>query len=632
MKLLIIPIILLLAISIFAQSDLYIPKDIQKAYDKGSRALDGKPVENYWTNRSDYKMNIHFDPFSGLLDGKENITYFNNSPDTLRQIVIRLYQDFFKKGNGRDWDIGPLDIHDGVNITHLQIGDSLYTEDPQQPTYRRTGTNITVPLAQSGLPPNSKIELKIHWNFKISQNVQVRMGKYDSTSYFIAYWYPQIAVYDDINGWDTYHFGGLQEFYNDQCNFEVNISVPENFVIWATGTLQNANEVLSEKYLNRYEQAHYSTEAVNIIEEKDIGLNDVTVKGKRHLQWRFKAQNVPDFAFAASDHYLWDALSLKIEETEQPVFISAAYKAESEDFKEVAWLAKEMIHYFSTELPGIAYPYPAMTIFNGKGGMEFPMIVNDGSAKKRGMTVHVTSHEIAHTYFPFMMGINERKYAWMDEGWAQMLPFAIQNRLEKTYDPIARNMKQYTAAAGLEMEIPPMVPSIVMSGNAFRPTYRTAAYNRSAAAYYILYDMLGDSLFTKAIQNYINNWKYKHPTPYDFFFTFNRVSKMNLNWFWKAWFFEFGYPDLALVEYFTDKNNDLHILIEKKGNIPVPVELTIYFKGGGEQKIYKTAAIWQTGAKRITLKIKSAQPIKNMILGSDHTPDVYPENNVLWAE
>ncbi len=606
------------------------PLNIQKAYGKQTRSWDGKPGPRYWQNHSVYQIDVRFHPEKRLIEGKEQIIYYNESPDTLTEVVLRLYQDFFKKGNARDWSIGNTDLHNGVQLRAISVNDSILDLKAQKNPVKRNGTNIFIPLSQP-LLSGGRLHVSVSWSVTISDSVNMRMGTYDSTSFFIGYWYPQIAVYDDIDGWDRFNFTGMQEFYNDPSDFHVRITVPAGFTVWATGVLQNADKLFSDEILARYKFAQKSDSIVHIIRAEDIKKQAILQHADSAV-WVYKARRVPDFAFALSDHYLWDASSLIVDqETGRRVFIGAAYIESSSDFKEVASIARKAIEYFSTEMPGVPYPYPEMTVFNGKGGMEYPMMVNDGSAPKRSGTVHLTSHEIAHTYFPFYMGTNERKYAWMDEGWAVMLPFEFQHRIEESYDPVARNTATYAHYAGHERELDMMTPSIVFGSNAFRPTYRTHAYNRPAAAYYFLQDLLGDSLFSVAIKEYIHRWHYKHPIPYDFFFTFDQVAGEDLSWYWKPWFFEKGYPDLAIKDVF-EQEGTFQVLIHRNGNIPVPVNLVISYEDGSNENIYKTVRVWQNGNKGLTIKLKNGKSIKRIELGSKHIPDVNSENNVYQKE
>jgi len=621
------PLIILLALSalLWAQSEepLFIPVNMEKAYQSGTRSTDGRPGPNYWINRAQYRIDVHLEPQSGLLSGHETIRYFNNSPDTLTEVVVRLYQDIRRQGAQRDWPVNPAEIDTGTEIALFKINGRPIEISPDNSDIQRSGTNLIVPL-KDALPPAGEISLEIAWQYTVTHLSNLRNGRYDSTSYFIGYWYPQIAVYDDIDGWDMYNYTGLQEFYNDFNDFDVRITMPHPFVVWATGRLQNSHRLFSKEMYLRYRSAFASDSVVHIIRPEDLQKGAFLSANGTHT-WHFKAHHVPDFAFATSDHYLWDMTSLDVQKGRR-VLISAAYKEASKDFFSVDSIARESIAFFSKELPGVPFPFPSLTVFNGRGGMEYPMMVNDGSAKRWASTVHVTSHEICHSYFPFYMGTNERKYAWMDEGWATMLPFGIQHRLAPKYDPVARTIKRYEQVAGSELDIPMIAPSIIYGSNAFRPSYRNAAYNRPGTAYYLLQGLLGKELFGKALREYMKRWNGKHPLPYDFFFTFNDVAGEDLSWFWKPWFCEFGYPDLRIRDVMKS-DTQTFVLIDKAGSLPVPVEVTVTFQDSSRQTISRSIRVWQNGQKRISLPLPGGKKILSVDLGNAHIPDAHPADN-----
>jgi hypothetical protein len=446
---------------------------------------------------------------------------------------------------------------------------------------------------------------------------------YDSTTFFIAYWYPQISVYDDIDGWDKIDFNGEQEMYNDFNNYDVEIEVPDKFLVWATGSLLNANAVLSESTFQKFKRAHHSDEVVRIITSDDYKNGNQLLSNKISNKWHFKAERVTDFAFGCSDHYLWDAVSLKPDpNSDSSVFISAAYNLESPDFHKVAQVAKEALEYFSIDLPGIPYPYNTFTVFNGEGGgMEFPMIINDESNTTLAGTVGLTSHEASHTYFPFYMGINEKKYAWMDEGMAVMLPFKFQSQVEGN-DPLGRNATVFASFSGCEMEMPPIIPSNLLRGS----SYRMAAYSRAGIAYQYLQDFLGRDTFREAMKEYIERWKGKHPIPNDFFNCFEDYLRMDLSWYWRPWFYEKGYPDLGIKSY-NLKNNLLELEIEKIGNIPVPINISLLKDGTSVKEIYKTADAWKNGNTTVKITLDNPGEFDQILLGNVQIPDVNKENN-----
>ena len=603
-------------------SSLPVPRNIEKAIEKGTRTLNGAPGPNYWQNKSDYTIKVEIEPPTRKISGEEKIVYYNNSPDTLKQIVIRLYQDILRKGNMRDFEVDPSDIHDGVELHNLVVDGKQLKTDGKQEGLSRTGTNLFIKLDKP-LAPKSKIEIETSWSFIISKISNIRMGTYDSTSFFVSYFYPQVAVYDDIDGWDTQNYTGQTEMYNDFNNYNVEITTPKNFTLWATGVLQNPEEVFSPKTLEQYKKAHESNDVVRIIEEKDYQAGLVTAD-KEKLTYKFKAEHVPDFAFATSDHYLWDASTLVVDkETGRKTFISAAYNKNSKDFYGVAELARKAIESFSTHIPGWPFPYPSMTVFNGQGGMEYPMMVNDSSVPELKGTVHLTSHEICHTYFPFFMGINERKYAWMDEGWATMLPFDFQTANAGGYDERAANSDGYSQFAGNEDDIPLIVLSYDLRGAG----YRTASYRRPGAAYEFLRQTLGDDLFIKCLHEYMSRWNGKHPEPYDFFFTFNEASGQNLDWYFKPWFFEREYPDLSLSAKKT-VSGELNISITNKGGMPVPVLVKFYYDDGtNETVINKTAEVWKDGKIMFSENVNPKKNVKKIELGTAEIPDVDLKNN-----
>ncbi len=606
---------------------LYVPVNVLKAYHQGTRSFDGKPGARYWQNHARYLIRASFRPSDNVLTGYEQIDYFNESPDTLRRLYLRLYQNLFEKGNARDWPVSVADLHNGVQLFDLKINgqsQELPKISGRMPSF---GTTFSIPLHDAALAPGQKITLEMRWKLHIPRKSPLRMGTYDSTSFFIGYWYPQMAVYDDIEGWDRFIYSGMQEFYNDFSDYDVKITVPRHFVVWATGRLQNPDEVFKAPIVKRYRRAFGADKVIHVITEADLQSHQVTADADSNT-FHFKARHVPDFAFATSDHYLWDLTRLQLNSAPpRTVLIGAAYKKGAGHFDSVAVIAKKSVHYYSTEMPAVPFPYPSLTVFNGGGGMEYPMMVNEGAPASWSSTVHVTSHEIAHTYFPFMMGINERKYAWMDEGWATMLPFDLQHRLAPEYDPVERTMRRYLKMAGSEYDLPMIVPTIVYGANA-RLSYRNESYNRPGAAYYLLEQMVGKKTFVKIMQEYVKRWQGKHPLPYDFYFTVQNVLGKNLNWFWNTWFYGFGYPDLALKKV-SETMRNLRVQVVKNGLLPIPIKLTVLYDDSTTSVIRKPMSIWQGNRTTLDIDIEKRKPIAEIKLGDVHIPDAVPENNIL---
>ncbi|RPH33976.1 MAG: hypothetical protein EHM93_03100, partial [Bacteroidales bacterium] len=416
MKYTLLTLCFILAILFSQAQELYMPKEIKKAYTEGYRSNTGLPGKHYFVNKSKYNINVSFDPLTAKLKGWEEITYFNNSNDTLQSLLIKLYQNLYMKGAVRYTTIDSNDVTDGVRVKIIKLNQKPYAE-----SLKARGTNMTVKLPSALLPKDS-IKIELSWELHIPKKTTIRMGKYDETSYFIGYWYPQIAVYDDISGWYFQTYNGQHELFNEYADYRVSIDVPKNYIVWATGVLQNPEEVLNDNILKKYKQALESDEAIPVISEDDLKSRNLT-KG---TSWRYKANYVNDFSFALSDHYLWDATSIISEEgSNSRIIINSAYKANSTNFKHVAAITHKLMQEFPNFI-GRSYPYPSMSIFNGGGAMEYPMMVNQGEEPDYKGAMFTTSHEVVHSFFPFYVGNNQEKHAWLDEGITTMIPMEFQ--------------------------------------------------------------------------------------------------------------------------------------------------------------------------------------------------------------
>lgn len=620
--------------------DLYIPRDIQRAYERGTRSLDGRPGANYWQNRADYDIRVRFDPVTGLLEGSERINYFNNSPDTLNQLVLKLFPNYYKRGSARDRAIDPADTGDGVTIDAFTVSgedldvspaadtDRLRERVRSRPRPRGTGAgwyetdNGVHFIVSTLIPPGERATLSVAWHYTINRGSHLRTGAVDSTSYFIAYFFPRIAVYDDIDGWDLTPYSGNAEFYNDFGNFQVTIDVPRHFLVWATGLLQNADDVLAAEYAARYAKAFESDTIVHIVNTSEMAGRNITAMSDRNA-WQFVAENVNDFAFATSDHYLWGATSLVVDSaTSRRVLVEAAYNESSADFHDVADIARASIEIMSYEMPGVPFPYPNMTVFNGLDEMEYPMMVNDHSVEDRQELISLTSHEIFHTYFPFYMGFNETKYAWMDEGWATLGHTVITNKLFRERPTYIYWIDQYQQVMGSHIDSP------MYAGSEFtkRPAYFYSSYPKPALFYYILEDLLGEERFTEAVHEFMRRWNGKHPTPYDFFLTLNDACGQDLSWLYQPWFFEYGYADLALAE--VSRHEDVYeVVVERVGRHPVPVHLRITYADGTSNEEHATVSVWRDGDRTWTLELPAGQEIQAIELGEPNIPDADLSNN-----
>lgn len=603
--------------------NLFVAREIQAAYEKGTRSTDGKPGPNYWQNRSEYKIRVSLDPVTGQLTGSETVQYFNESPNALQNLVIRLYPNIFNKANARDpRNVDPADLLDGdaVSLPVVRINGQ-----DVKPNVQGTNAILRIP---GGLASKQNLKLEVDWTYKIPAKSHIREGRYFDTSYMVAYWYPQIAVYDDIDGWDVAQYTGKEEFYNDFSNFDVEVTVPASHLVWATGVWQNPDQILSADIFDRYRGSRTSDQVVNVVTAADREKGGITKATSNTHTFRFVAEKVPDFVFAASDTYLWDASSVEVEPGRRTA-VAAVYHPKSKGFPDVCRYARQSVEYFSKVMPAVPFPYPNETVFNGSGGMEFPMFVNDGDFGGSAFDAEVTAHEIAHTYFPFYMGINERKYSWMDEGHAQFLPnwleFDIRNFGGKKYKPQQGNAQQFSQAAGSEDDIPLIVPTNQIKSQG---SHGLAAYIRPAQAYTFLREMLGEKKFLDVMHEYMRRWNGKHPMPYDYFFTFNNVLGEDLSWYWKPWFFEKSYPDLALAEVTKGKKNKTKITVNKLGTLPTSLAIKVTFDDGTTQEIRETARIWQN-SNTYSVERDFGKKVTKVSLTDVMIPDINSKNNTL---
>lgn len=611
------------SINLTAQSKgLYVPLNIQKSINAGVRTNNGMPGPKYWQNHSDYKIKAELLPDSSALVGSETIVYYNESPDTLKQLVIRLYQDIMKKGGVSEFPIGTVELTGGTEIKLLIVNDDTLEVGSRRGGAYISGTNMFVNL-KNPLPPKTNIKLKIDWQIHIPKIVQIRMGNYGDNDMFIAYWYPQMSVYDDIDGWDKINYTGFVEFYNDFSNYDFEITMPGNMVAWATGELQNPEDVFRQSVIDKINEAKQSDEKVNIISAQDFKDGKVTIDNPKNT-WKFKANNVADVSFCVSDSYVWDAASVQVDNNGRRVLTNAVYEDSTVNWENAAMFSRTTIDYLSHELPGYAYPYPHITSFcnnKGGGGMETPMMANDGAPKQAPRTLGLIFHEITHTLFPFYMGVNERKYAWMDEGWATFFLIETVENYPGGKGYLARVVSGFENGAGDETDFPMITPSFSYKGS----YGRIAFYNKPASAYYELLQLLGRDTFKKAMLEYMNRWNGKHPLPYDFFNIINDVSGEDLTWFWKPWWFEPGYPDLALKNV-KQKDNKISVEVEKLGVIPTRIELKFIFDDGSDEIVKRSAREWKD-KNSLVIELKTDKKLKEVQLGTPEIPDTKRDNN-----
>jgi len=613
--------LIVLTTTLCAQTNLFVPREMQRAYDKGTRNLNGEPGENYWQNYATYKLSIRFEPTTRLITGSEEISYKNNSQDTIKEIVFKLFPNLYKKGSIRLVQIDPKDITDGVQFSNFIIDDKSLSIDKLE----QNGTIMQVPVPS--LLHDQTIHFKIEYSYSLNKGSHLRTGEVDEGAWFLAYFFPRIAVYDDINGWDLNPYIGIQEFYNDFCNFNFSITVPGDCIVWATGDLQNCSEVFLQEYCKRLSSAEKSDNVMSVIDTSDLKSRNITVNNKENT-FRYIADNISDIAIGISNHYIWKSTSLVVDSISgRRTRVDAIFNSNHKNYNEIIDFARKTIETMSYKFPRWPYPYSHMTVFDGLGEMEYPMMANDHPMENRDMDIHLTLHEISHTMFPFYMGINETKYAWMDEGWATLSNHIIAPMIDSTIVTPGAFFDYYQKYAGIESDMPIITLSTKQNGLVLFLN----SYPKPALGYLYTKDFLGDGLFYKGLHHYIRTWKGKHPTPLDFFNCMNNGTGVNLNWFWKSWFFENGVPDLAITKLIKSKKENI-IVIERKGEKPVPIELTILYADKTKQKIYRSIGVWEHDNRIVEIKFANDKKVKEIILGGPNIPDFNLKDNQLTLD
>ena len=568
----------------------------------------GNAGSSYWQQRVNYAVQAELFPDSSLLKGEAHITYSNNSPDTLRSIYWHLYQNIFKeKSEGRKLfgETGRISAYtEGMTIDMVIIDGSVVTPEI---TSTIMETKLTSPLL-----PHSQAAITIRWKYEIPRNPDLRTGR-DKTEFGMCQWYPQIAVYDGRSGWDMTQYLGQAEFYTEYGDWNVEITVPGNHIIAATGVLQNGSEVLTADQLMRLSSIT-SDSTLSIIPIVETDSSRLAMKEKR-ATWRFTADNVRDFAWASSPRFVWDgtktnsgipiyAFYLPGERTAENVLVG-----ETDNWNKAAAYAKRTIEFFSEQFG--EYVYPQATVVSGPvTGMEYPMLafIVSGDALTTAM-YYIIVHELGHQWSPMMIGSNETNYAFMDEGFTQFMSSVLvetdrgENGLAS--DALVQkfgwllpstNERLFFHRFLLESEKQGKVQSLLSHSYLMpRQQYGTTVYFKTQAVMFMLQDVLGKDLFRKAMREYCSRWKFRHPLPHDFFHTIEDVAGRDLDWFWHEWFEETYLLDMAV----RGVNNEEHegmwrasIELENLEQAIMPATLRLYLQDGSTKDVRFSESAW----------------------------------------
>jgi peptidase M1-like protein len=608
------------------------------------RAGSGEPGPGYWQQRADYVIRATLDTAGRSVRGEERITYTNNSPDTLRYVWLHLEQNLFNSESrgyrvfGQDPRFGTKGAE--VSVRLLKVGEPAVPAAKAKPgaparaavppsalDYTVNGTELRIELARP-LPPRGKQVLELAWSFGFGANSN-RMGIEaidGATIYEVAQWYPRMAVYDDVRGWNTEQYLGQGEFYLEYGSFDVSVTVPADMIVAATGTLQNPDEVLTAAQRARLARARTSDQTVIIRGKDEIG--DPASRPPTSyptLTWRFTADSVRDFSWAAARHFVWDAVGVNGGKT---VAMSFYPPSADSTWKEASQYAKTAIEYYSKQW--MPYPYPYASNVNGiEGGMEYPMIVFCHNRTDPVALYSVTDHEFGHTWFPMVVGSNERQYGWMDEGFNSFMNhYSFPKRWPGQPLPVARGVQDtYITNALSGDEEPIMTPADRMRTN---ENWRQALYNKPAVGLVLLREHItSPDRFDPVFREYIRRWAYKHPTPADFFRTMEDGLGEDLSWFWRSWFYTTDRLDQAVDSVALSDSAGVvsRVYLRNAGQMPMPVELGLLMEDGSTQRMSLPVEIWGL-RNTYTALIAGPKKVNSVVIDPDNWyPDVDRSNN-----
>jgi hypothetical protein len=542
-----------------------ITSTIQRGFAAGTRDSSGRPGRNYWQFGTDYRIQARLDPGTGLITGSGVISITNPSDSALRQLALRLYQNRFTPTGVRVRN--PPSITRGITITRLVVNGAVV--DLAAVGADWTGTTVgLVPLAQP-IPRGGSATVEVGWTVEIPDIPEgrrgARGGRRGARVVQAAQWYPQIAKYDDLRGWDWEpHLGG-SEFYNNYGRFDVRLEVPAGWLVGATGVLQNADTVLGPSVRERLARVTDSDSQQVIVGPGERGPGRATAPGDR-LVWHFVADTVNDFAWAASGDYLWEATRATIP-GRGPIPISLLYLPEHQRYQSTGALARHALEFYSALW--MPYPWPVFTQVDGpEGGMEYPMLTMSGPG------FGVTDHEIGHQWWPMMVGVNETWYGWMDEGFNEYMNILSEAALRGVPAQLDSVGGAFGRTALMDAQAPMM-----WDNNYGGPFAGYVTYNKAPMMLSMLGALVSDSAVQRAMAAYARDWRFRHPSPWDFMFAMNRELDRNLDWFWYYWLFTTESVDGGISRVEARGRRWL-VTVRQAGEMPSPIVLKVEFVPG----------------------------------------------------
>lgn len=599
------------------------------------RSASGKPGVNYWQNRADYNLTASLNETEKKINGSVVMTYTNNSPDELDFIWMYLEQNLFSKESRGNAVIPVGGSRNGAKGEEFDGGHkvSKVMVDGKAAKYEITDTRIKIYLNKNLKPKGGKAKVSMDFSFVSPEYGSDRMGYLptkNGTIYTMAQWYPKVAVYDDVRGWNTQPYLGAGEFYCEYGNFDISITVPSNHFVVCSGEITNASQVMTTKELANWAKAKESDATVMIRSSDDF--KDLISTGTK--TWKFKMLNTRDVAWASSNAFIIDGARINLPSGKKAMALSA-YPTESEGQK--AW--SRSTEYTKASIEGyskrwLEYPYPAaINVAGNQGGMEYPGIVFCKYSSKSADLWGVTDHEFGHIWFPMIVGSNERQFAWMDEGFNTFINgISTEDFNEGEYKE--RKMNIHRMAEMLTS--PALEPVYSIPDGVKERNLGLLAYYKPAIALDLLRkEIIGKERFDNAFKVYVDRWAYKHPTPDDFFRTIENVTGEDLGWFWRAWITNNWRLDQAVtgVKYAkNDPKNGAIISIENLEKMAMPVTLEIETVSGKKEIVKLPVEIWQRN-KTWSFNYNSTEAIAKVTIDPEQLlPDSDDDNNVWKAE
>jgi hypothetical protein len=617
--------------------------------EKGNEfhAANGEPGLKYWQNRVNYSIDALIDTTAKTLTATEKISYTNNSPDALQYLWLQLDQNTYKKGARSNFVTGfapGLNQHtEGYQIESITIINGALATKAD---FVITDTRMQIRLPKALAPGGTAISLTIKYKYVIPGNFGGRTDYVDTKNgkiYEIAQWFPRMCVYDDTRGWDTLPFLGSGEFYLEYGDIDYKVTLPADMIVAGSGELLNPKEVLTAQQNSRLEAARNSDKTIMIRDVNEVTNPASRPAGRANLTWHFKMLNTRDVAFGASKAYVWDAARVNLPGGKKSLAMSV-YPVESAG--NAAWgrateYLKKSIEYFSEKW--FVYPYPCAVNEAGiAGGMEYPGIVFDGITDKGKELYWVTAHEIGHNWFPMIVGSDERRFGWMDEGFNTFIDIYASDEFNHGEYAPKRDGEYAPGGGNPADEIVPIIndpnsPSIMTAADAIPEKYRhPLTYFKPAFGMVLLREqILGKNRFDYAFKNYIAKWAFKHPQPDDFFRSMENGGGEDLSWFWKSWFYNNWPLDIALIDArYADKDpkKGIKITVANKEPMAMPFTVEVKLKDGTKQRTYFPVETWLQN-KVITFTIPTTAEAESVTVDPDGSlPDLNRRNNTLQVK